>query len=196
MLDFEKIRSIYKLGKDLSLKDIQSLISKAKRKSYAPSEYLIEEGTLKRELFFIRKGLVRSFAVDEKGDEITVGLNWENQPIASPDTILFDQASRYYFQAIEQTEVLYMDYDLVQTIISKNPKLEQNRKYILQKMLKQAYTRIESFVLYSPEQRYIRFVQSNPDIVNRVPDKYIANVLGITPVSLSRIRKRIAVKKK
>ncbi|MBK8659738.1 MAG: hypothetical protein IPN22_12925 [Bacteroidetes bacterium] len=50
-------------------------------------------------------------------------------------------------------------------------------------------------MLLSPEERYLKFIQKYPDLLNRVPNKYIANVLGITPVSLSRIRKRISTKK-
>ena len=61
-------------------------------------------------------------------------------------------------------------------------------------MLKESIERVESFTLHSPEERYINFVKSKPNIVNRVPDKYIATILGMTPVSLSRIRKRIATK--
>ncbi len=195
MIDFEKLKTIYQIGKDLEAQDIYSLIKSAKNKTYAPSEYLIEEGTKRRDIFYLKKGLIRSFIVNEKGDEITMGLKWENHVVASPDIILHGQASRFYFQALEHTDVLLMDYDLLQNIISKNPKLEKSRKYIFQRMLKEAQERIESFVLYSPEERYIRYIESNPELINRVPNKYIANVLGITPVSLSRIRKRLATKK-
>lgn len=196
MLDFEKIKTIYKIGKDLEWKDLQSLIQATTSRSYAINDYLIKEGTVKREVFFIKKGLIRVFAINDKGDEITIRISTENQPIASPDIILFDQPSRFYFQALEPTETLSIDYDLMQKVISKTPALEQNRKNILLNILKESQARVESFVLYSPEERYIRFVEDNPGIVNRVPDKYIANVLGITPVSLSRIRKRIVQKKK
>jgi hypothetical protein len=61
--------------------------------------------------------------------------------------------------------------------------------------LKQTFGRIDSFVLLSPEERYKKYIKDFPGIVNRAPDKHIANVLGITPVSLSRIRKRIASEK-
>lgn len=61
--------------------------------------------------------------------------------------------------------------------------------------MKQIFGRVDSFVLLSPEERYKKYVKDFPEIVNRVPDKHIANVLRITPVSLSRIRKRIATKK-
>ena len=134
--------------------------------------------------------------ITEKGEEITTMLRWENQITTNLDTILFNQASRFYFQALEQTEVLYMDYDLIQDIIAKNPKLEANRKHVLLNILKEAIGKIDSFVLLNPEERYLAFIKSNPDIINRVHNKYIANVLGITPVSLSRIRARIASKRK
>lgn len=195
MLDFEKIKTVYKLGRNLSLSDVQVLIKATKTKSYAPSEHIIKAGETKKEVFFIQKGLVRAYKVNEKGNEITTLIRWENQIVASPDILFFDQPSELFFEALERTEVLYLNYDVLQTIISENPKLEANRKYILQNVLKEALKRIDSFVLCSPEERYLNFIKGNPEIVNRVPDKYIANVLGITPVSLSRIRKRILSKK-
>lgn len=196
MINLEKIKTLYKLGKDLSLKDIQTLVAAATSESYAPSEYLIEEGSQKNELFFINKGLIRVFHVNEKGEEITTRIIAEHYPVASTNNILFDQPTRFYFQAIEPTEALKIDYDLLQTIIEKHPKLERNRHKILLGILNEAVERVESFVLLSPEERYLDFVEKNPDISNRVPDKYIANILGITPVSLSRIRKRIAERRK
>ena len=87
-----------------------------------------------------------------------------------------------------------IDYDLIQKIFESNPKLEANRKKFFQRIVREAHLRIEGFVLHTPEERYIKFIEKYPDINNRVPDKYIANVLGITPVSLSRIRARIIKK--
>ena len=192
MIDLDKIKAVYKIGKDLAFKDLQALIASATSKSYAPTEYLIEEGTIKRELFFINKGLVRVFHINEKGEEITTRVISENRPVVSPEIVLFNNASKFYFQAIEPTETLHIDYDVLQNIIEKNPKLERNRHKILLELLRVAGERIESFVLLSPEERYLQFIQKNPEISNRIPNKYIANILGITPVSLSRIRKRIA----
>lgn len=196
MIDFEKIKVIYKLGRKLNLSDVQVLLQSAKMKSFPSGEFLIKEGGIKKEVFFIRKGLVRAFKINDKGDEITTFIRWENQILASPDIILFNEPSQFYFKTIEPTDVLSMDYDVIQTIISNNPKLEANRKFILQNILKEAFQRINSFVLYSPEERYLKYIEANPGIINRVPDKYLANILGITPVSLSRIRKRIATTRK
>ncbi|MEM1340016.1 MAG: Crp/Fnr family transcriptional regulator [Bacteroidota bacterium] len=196
MIDFEKVKVIYKLGRKLNLSDVQVLLQSAIMKSFPSGEFLLKEGGIKKEVFFIRKGLVRAFKINDKGDEITTFIKWENQILASPDIILFNEPSQLYFKTIEPTDVLSMDYDVIQTIISNNPKLEANRKFILQNILKEAILRINSFILYSPEERYLKYIEANPGIVHRVPDKYIANILGITPVSLSRIRKRIATTRK
>lgn len=196
MIDFDKIKMIYKLGQKLTLSDVQVLFKSAKTKSYASGEHLIIEGETNRNVFFIRKGLVRAYKINEKGDEITTLIRWENKIIASPDIILFDEPSQLYVETLEHTDVFYIDYDVLQKIISSNHKLESNRKFILQNVLKEALKRIDSFVLLTPVERYLAFIKENPDIVNRVQDKYIANIIGITPVSLSRIRKRIITKKK
>ncbi len=196
MIDFEQLKRLYSLGKDLTMSDVQVILKSSKTQTFATGEFLITEGQTRKEVFWVRKGLVRGFRVNDKWEEITTMLRWENQPVVSPNVILFDQPSQQYFQALEPTEVFRFDYDKIQSIIDGNPKLEANRTFILRNILKEALQRIDSFVLQSPEERYLDFIRTKPDIMNRVPNKYIANVLGITPVSLSRIRKRIAADKK
>lgn len=194
MIDFAKLKKLYKFSLDLSIKDIQILLKASKLESFKAQSYLMEEGSRNRKVYFINKGLVRFYIVNEKGDEITTLIRWENQTFLNPDVIFFDRPSRFYIQALEDTKAFTLDYDQLQAIIDQNPKLEKNRKHILLNVLKETLTQRESFVLYSPEERYLNFVQTKPDIINRVPGKYIANILGITPVSLSRIRKRLATK--
>lgn len=194
MVDLNRLKQIYKFGKELSLKDIQVLLKAAKNGSFSKKELLINEGSERNDVFYIKSGLVRCFNINDKGEEITLKLILEHQVVANVDLILFSQASRYFFEALENTEVFFIDYDVLQDLVARNPKLEANRKYVLQRLLKESMERVESFVLLTPEERYQRFVKDYPGITNRVQDKYIANVLGITPVSLSRIRKRIASK--
>ncbi len=196
MVDFNKLKIIYRIGGDLSLNDVLIVLQLSKRKLFAPGDYLIESGSKNKNIFFIRKGLVRSFAVTEKGEEVTVDLHWENQFTMNYDSILFDRPSQYAYQAIESTEVFFMRRDSLQSIMEKHPKLEYNRKLVHQEMLRKFVDRVHDFVLFSPEKRYLRFLETYPDLVCRVPDKYIANFLGITPVSLSRIRQRVVAREK
>lgn len=195
MVDLEKLRQIYKFGKELSLEDAGILMKSAKTQTFKKKEIIIQEGSLKTELFFVRSGLVRAYCINNKGDEITFGIIAENQILTNIDVILFDQPSRYYYECLEDTKTLSIDFEKVQNIIESNPKLERNRKYFARNAMKKMLQRLESFVLLNAEERYEDFIKKNPTLSNRVPDKYIAHVLGITPVSLSRIRARIVTKK-
>jgi len=196
MVDIEKLRHIYKFSKELSLEDASVLIKSARSKSFKKKELIIDEGALKTDVYFLRSGLVRTYCINEKGDEITFGLISENQILANIDVILFDQPSRFYYECIEDTKTFSIDFNTVQNIIESNPKLERNRKFFARNAMKRMLQRIETFVLMNAEERYKDFIKKNPTLSNRVPDKYLANVLGITPVSLSRIRARIVHKKK
>ena len=195
MVDLEKLRHIYKFGKELSLEDAAILMKSAKTQTFKKKEIIIQEGSLKTEVFFVRSGLVRAYCINKKGDEITFGIIAENQILTNIDVILFDQPSRYYYECLEDTKTLSIDFEKVQNIIESNPKLERNRKYFARNAMKKMLQRLESFVLLNAEERYEDFIKKNPTLSNRVPDKYIAHVLGITPVSLSRIRARIVTKK-
>ena len=196
MVDINKLRQIYKFGKELSIEDAGILIKSAKSKSFKKKEIIIEEGSLKTDVYFLRSGLVRAYCINNKGDEITFGLISENQILTNVDIILFDQPSRFYYECIEDTKTFSIDFDKVQNIIESNPKLERNRKFFARNAMKKMLQRLETFVLMNAEERYEDFIKKNPTLSNRVPDKYLANVLGITPVSLSRIRARIVNKKK
>lgn len=195
MIDFDKLRQFYKFTKAITLKDAQVLINASKAITVKKKDILIHQGELKKDVYYIRQGLLRCYHVNNKGEAITFSLLAEYNVVTNFDVILFNRPSGYYFEALEDCKLYAINYDVLQDIVSKHPNLEANRKFVLHKIMKQTFERIESFVLLTPEERYLKFVKENPTLINRVQDKYIANVLGITPVSLSRIRKRIAQKK-
>jgi CRP-like cAMP-binding protein len=178
------IRSWLKLLRNVSIRSIKK------------GEILIPEGATNKDVYFIRKGLIRSYASDDMEDEITFQLYPEYHAIINLHSLLFNEPSKFSYQALEDTKIYAVDYDSFIEMTSKNPKLlEINRLYLGRTAMKQAFQRVESFVFLSPEERYKKYVKDYPNVINRAPDKYIANVLGITPVSLSRIRKRIATKR-
>lgn len=171
------------------------LFRKIITKTYERGETIIEVDSLRKEVFFIRKGLVRSFRENINGDEITFQLFPENQPFANAHAILLNEPSHFTYQALEKTKVYSIDYESFLAVTASNAQLlELNRNFLGKRILRQSFQRTESFVFLSPEERYIKYVKDHPNIVNRAPDKYIAHVLGITPTSLSRIRKRIVSK--
>ncbi len=120
----------------------------------------------------------------------------EYNVVVNIHSVLFEEPSNFSYQTFEDTKIYKIDYASVIDLTSKNPDLlEINRRYIGRNAMRQAFKREESFVFMSPVERYLTYIKDYPNVVNRAPDKYIANVLGITPVSLSRIRNRLATKK-
>ncbi len=166
-----------------------------KIKSFKKGEILIAEGSLTKEVYFIRKGLVRSYVINGKGDEITFQLYAETNVFTNAHTILFDEKSRFNYQALENVKLYTIDFDHFLKISSTNQELlHLNRNLFSKRIIQRVFLRLESFALLTPEERYSEFLENRPNLIQRVPDKYIANVLGITPVSLSRIKNRIANK--
>lgn len=191
MLTPEDIQFYLGIFKDLSFTDLYELFKMAHAKRIPAGDVYIEQGATAKKLGFIRKGLIRAHCVKDNGDNVTLMLRWENQFIASHDTVILNQPSRFTYQALEDTTLMELDYGRMEAILDSNPKLSSYRNVILMRMLSEALERMESFVLFTPEERFLKLLTEKPNIFNRVPNKYLATLLGITPVSLSRIRKRI-----
>lgn len=196
MLNAEEISFYLSVFKGLDLKDIYDIVNMAHIKKLAAGDIYIQQGATHQKLGYIRKGLIRAFCLKENGDDFTLLLQWEGKFIASHDTIIHQRPSRFIYQALEDTVLMEMDYGKAQSILNNNPRLSSTQATFLRSMLAETMDRVESFILLSPEERYQQLVREKADIVNRVPDKYLATLLGITPVSLSRIRKRIALQGK
>jgi len=195
MLSQNILQNFADILEGIPLEDIAELFKKASPITVAHGEVYIQLHEETKKLAYIEKGIVRVFTYKENGDEATLLLRWEDQFIGSHDTILLNKPSKFIYQALEETHILEIDYKEVEKIMAENPKFEPLRNNVLMSMLSASLNIIEDFILLNPEERYKKLVAEKYNIVNRVPDKYIASMLGITPVSLSRIRQRIAKRK-
>ena len=192
MLSQEDISFYLSVFRELSLGDILGLARLSKTRKLKAGDIFIDKGSTSQKLGYIKSGLIRAYHLKPNGDELTLMLRWENQFIASIDGVIYQRPNRFIYQALEDTVVMEVDYQKAQQVIDKSLKLSATRHTFLLHMLGQAMDRVEGFVLLTAEERYRKLIAEKPDIYNRVPDKYLATLLGITPVSLSRIRKRIA----
>jgi len=191
MIDVKAIRQYLDLNGKLSPEDYQELSKFTKIKRLRGGEIYIGAGSTKQRISFILQGIIRTYFLEPSGDEITIMLRCEQQVVASVDSILLHSPSRFFYQAIEPTLLIEFDYDRGQGTIEQHAKFNQLRHNVLVGLLLQTVDRLEDFMILKPEQRYIRLLEQRPYIANRVPDKYLSTMLGITPVSLSRIKKRL-----
>ncbi len=167
------------------------LLDLTRQVSIDANDIYIRKGENNRKVAFIEQGIIRAYGIKDNGEESTLFLRWEGHILASHDCIIDRKPSRFIYRALEPVTLWEINYDLLETILKDHPEYEPLRNFFLLGMLSDSLKNIESFVMKSPQERYLSLIEERFDLVNRVPDKYIASMLGITPVSLSRIRKRI-----
>jgi CRP-like cAMP-binding protein len=179
----------------MKLKNLLILLKHVKIKTYKKGEILIPGGSQGTKIFFVRKGLIRSYYINANADEITFQLYPESNFLGNIHSIAFNEPSKYIYECLEKSKLYEVDFHSFRKKLAESGELDLDRNWVFQQIMRQSFRRVEALVLLSPEERYQKYVSDYPNVINRAPDKYIANVLGITPVSLSRIRSRMASRK-
>jgi len=195
MIEVNEIGPYLDLSNKLTAGDYLAIKKFTKVKKLRPGEIYISAGSSQQKIGFVTQGILRTYFLEPGGDEITIMLRCENQIIASIDAILLRKPSRFYYQAIEHVILVELDYQRAKACIDGDSRLAALRYEVLLGLLLQTVDRLEDFMLLNPEERYMRLIAQRPYIANRVPDKYLSTMLGITPVSLSRIKMRIKKRK-
>jgi len=159
-------------------------------------QFLVQQDASYRQLFFIEKGIVRSYIKGPNDEEHIVQFAAEGSWISEDFNQLSDIKSVYNIDALEPSEILCIDREVFQQLMVQVPKLERYFRMVLQKRLYALNLRVLNYLMHFAEEKYRRFVDFYPEIVQRVPQHMIASYLGIKPETLSRNRKKMATKKK
>ena len=177
--------------KDIPKTDLINLFGLVNRKKLKKNEVFIEEGTFYNKFFYVKKGLVRGYYNTDDGEEKTIFFRWEKEFGADPESYFNHKPSKLTWCAMEETEIFEINFQKFEELSKRNVGLLKVRIMASKKLLNRMYERLESFILYTPEERFQHLLETRPDLCERIPDKYLASFLGITPVSLSRIKKRL-----
>lgn len=161
-------------------------------KYYKKGEILLSEGEYAKDCYFILKGCVRSFHIID-GEERTTEFYTESQTV-NPVSYLTKEPSNYYLSCVEDCVISLGNEERNKKLLTKVPKLESMVLQLSTSLLAENQSTLDDFKNRSPEMRYRKLLETRPELFQRVPLQYIASYLGITPVSLSRMRKRIATK--
>ena len=171
------------------LKHLIELQTKSECLSVPSKTILLEEGKVADKLYLVRKGCLRLFFYNE-GKAITFQFFFAGNFVASFDSLYKRTPSLFYLESIEPTELAAIRREDFYNLIDNDSSLRQlyeekliDRFHVYQQLF---LSRIKN----TPQQRYEELLKEYPDIIQRVPQHYIASYLGITPVSLSRIRNR------
>lgn len=151
---------------------------------------LLEEGDIASDIYFIKKGCLRQ-SFNKDGKDITFQFFFEDQSVASIDSFMHDKPSLFSIESIEPSNLLSIKKEAFKEILSSVPEFKDGfQDFILQRMMNYSQLFL-SRIKDTPQERYADLMVNHPEIIRRIPQHYIASYLGITPISLSRIRNRI-----
>lgn len=180
---------------DISEEEIDLLLKNCTQKSVSAGDFLLRQGGYCRHTFFVEKGLLRKFGVDDiKGKEAIIQFAPENWFVADRDSIFFQEPSQFFIQAMEDSTVLMLDEVIIGQLNRKVEGFVAFNERLLHNHIRQQTKRIYELLSASAEERYLSFIATYPDLLLRVPQWMIASYLGITPESLSRVRRDLARK--
>lgn len=160
-----------------------------KQEEVAAKTILLQEGKISRTMFFIEKGCLRTW-VNNEGKEITTQFFFEGDSVSSIESFRTNQPSLYSIESIEPCILQTISQQDFKTILENFPEIIAEMQEHLFKRLLQSQKTFYSYLKNNPRQRYKELIEEHPHIIQRIPQHYIASYLGITSVSLSRIRNR------
>jgi len=155
----------------------------------ASKTIILREGEISNYAHFIKRGCLRQW-FNKDGKDITFQFFFENQAVASIDSFMNNQPSLFTIESIEPSTILSFSKDNFEQIKEIYPEFKDNFQDFLFQRFRNYAQLFLSRIKDTPQERYEDLIRNHPEIIKRVPQHYIASYLGITPISLSRIRNR------
>jgi CRP-like cAMP-binding protein len=171
--------------------DFEKFVSYLTPVTLRKKEFFTVQGEQCRYLAFVNTGCLRAFHTDSKGDEFTMYFAFVNWWTGDKTSFYSDTPSRFSVQALEETEIFRADKKKWEEALDKIPAFEKWYRIKTRKSYEATQQKIIDTQTASAEEKYLKLLKNAPEIVQRIPQHYIASYLGIKPQSLSRIRKNI-----
>lgn len=160
-------------------------------KTVHKSEIFLEEGQKCNYFFLVLKGFVRVYYYDLDGHEITHWFSADEMMVTSPFSFFKNEPNILYFQALEDTELLLITKEQIDSILLHDPSLSDNIRNLYVEFAMILSRRVMSIHTQTAEDRYLQLMEVHPYLFHKAKLAHIASYLGITPQSLSRIRKNL-----
>lgn len=154
---------------------------------------LLEEGEISKKLFIIEKGCIRVW-FNNNGKDLTTQFFFENQSVASIESFMKKIPSPVVVETIEPAIVWWIHKNDLDKILDEIKEISELRERLINMLFERTFDYMKYFVSFikdSPTQRYLNLIEERPQIIQRVPQHYIASYLGVTTVHLSRIKSKL-----
>lgn len=174
----------------LDAEEKEYLLSLFSIKEYKKGDFFLKEGQVCKEVGFIEKGLVRYF-FNKEGEELISEFGKEGDFVCNYQSFLDHSPSTRNIQAIEDVTLQEISYDNLQLLYKNIKEGEKFGRLACEQIFVSSLKQITSLYTDPPETRYLKFIETYPDLQQRIPQYYISSYIGVKPQSLSRIRKRL-----
>ncbi|UTW66065.1 Crp/Fnr family transcriptional regulator [bacterium SCSIO 12643] len=164
-------------------------------KTFPKGTILLEEGDISKECYSVIQGCVREYYIVD-GIEKTTAFFTEGQPVNSFTSGINGTAAKHYLECVEESILTVSDQQLEQEMCQRIPRLELIIRQEVERNNGLLQDQLAAYITSSPEQRFIKLLEEKPGLIGRVPQHQIASYLGVTPESLSRIKKRVFSKER
>lgn len=154
---------------------------------------LLEEGEISKKLFIIEKGCIRVW-FNNNGKDLTTQFFFENQSVASIESFMKKIPSPVFIETIEPSVIWWISKNDMDKILEEIKEIPELRDRLIDMLFQRTFDYMKYFVSFikdSPIQRYLNLIEERPQIIQRVPQHYIASYLGVTTVHLSRIKSKL-----
>ena len=190
----QKLIQFFKNSNLVSSKAAEEITNTFFRKEIKKNAFLLKEGRICNEYFFLENGFIRAFANDIDGKDVTTNFYSAGQVIFEVSSFFNRTISKENFQAIVDCEGWYITYEQLNNLFHSMHDFRDFGRSILVKGFSSLKIRMLSMITETAEQRYHTLLKTNPEIFQYAALKHIASYLGITDTSLSRIRKEYVKK--
>jgi len=185
----EQIKKYFNRYVEFSDPEIDEIYSKLISKTFQKKDYILREGQICKNNYFIISGLVRSFYIDNKGNEKITQFALENWWVTNMESFINKTPSLSSIQALEKTEILIINKEELEKLYISIPKLERLFRIITENMLIANQRKNDIYFQMRSKDRYASLIHHFPNFIQRVPQYMIASYLEITPEYLSELRK-------
>lgn len=187
---FSKINEVVRFTEE-ETKVFQSYLTPKKIRK---KQYLLQEGDVCKFIAFVEKGALRSYSIDEKGNEHIIQFALEGWTISDLFSFLTAEPAVYTIDALEDSELILISHSSYEELLERFPKYEKYMRLQLTNAYIAMQRRLTSIISLPLEERYQNLLALYPQIVQRVPQHMIASYMGLTPETLSRVRKKLSKK--
>lgn len=179
---------------DLPAEELEALINSIEVRSVDKKVRLTDVDETEKYLYFVIKGLARKFFYKGK-EEIITQIAKEGELISSSVSYFSGLPSGYVVETIEPTTFYSLHHDRAEQLYSRYPKLERLSRLIITELFLQKEVWELERIRFSTKERFLRFMTDNPELFQRVPQKYLASYLNIKPETFSRLKHLLRTKK-